>query len=112
MIIHKRIEMPYTDAELVEIGDLLFQNKLLLSEVANTPRDNDGMLISEYEVHTLLFIEQHPNVTSGELAKMLRRDKSTISPLVYKLVTKGYITKEAPAFAQHYPAGIKDMRQS
>lgn len=94
MFIHKNADVPYSDDELVEIGDLFFKNKLLLSEIANTPRDNDGLSISEYEAHTLLFIEQNPDITSAELAKMLRRDKSTISPLVYKLVTEGYITKE------------------
>lgn len=94
MIIHKNENVPYSDSELVEIGNLFFRNKLLLSEIANTPRDNDGLSISEYEAHTLLFIEQNPDITSAELAKMLRRDKSTISPLVYKLVTEGYITKE------------------
>lgn len=94
MIVHKKNVVPYTDDELIEFGNLFFENKLLMTEIASTPRNNEGIILNEYEIHALLFIENNPNITSIELAKIMRRDKSTVSPLVYRLSTEGFITKE------------------
>ena len=88
-------ELPYSDEELARFGEVIFFNKLLMMEFSNRPRDNgNGIVISEYEAHTLLIIQRTSNITSTELAKILGRTKSTLSPLIYKLYTQGYITKE------------------
>ena len=91
----KKEAIKYTREELAEFGEILFMNKVLLMEYSNKPRDNgDGIIISEYEAHTLLLIKHSPNITSIELARKLGRTKGTVSPLIFKLLSAGYITKE------------------
>ena len=90
-----KTEIPYSDEELAEFGDILFQAKLLMMEFSLRSRNNgEEVDLSEYEAHTLLAIRRSPNITSTELAALLGKTKSTLSPLVFKLFSAGYITKE------------------
>lgn len=85
----------YTDRQLAEFGDILSLNKILMMEFANRKRSSeDGTAISEYEAHILILIQQNPGITSISLAKKISRTKSTVSSLIFKLCTAGYIKKE------------------
>ncbi len=90
-----KTDIPYSDEELAEFGDVLFLAKLLMMEFSLRSRSNgEEIEISEYEAHTLMAIKRSPNITSTELAGLLGKTKSTLSPLIFKMYSLGYITKE------------------
>ena len=89
----KNHQIKYSKEQLAEFGEIIFLNKILLIESSNRPHDNgEGIVISEYEAHTLLLIKRNHNITAMQVAKKLGV-LSTLSSLIFKLCTAGYITK-------------------
>ncbi|MCI8453043.1 MAG: MarR family transcriptional regulator [Lachnospiraceae bacterium] len=85
----------YSDEQLAEFGNILSMNKILMLEFSNRQRaEGAAVRLSEYEAHILLLIRQNPGITSVCLAKKISRTKSTISSLIYKFCTAGYVIKE------------------
>lgn len=88
-------EFNYTDEQLAEFGEIISLNNIIMTELSRRPRNNGNTVsISQYDIHTLMIIKEHPNITSIELSKKIGRTKSTISTLIFKLYSSGYITKE------------------
>lgn len=67
-------------------SELIYRFIALQNEYANEPREyGDGTPISMSEVTILVSIEEHPGITTTELAVMHRKTKAALSQTVKKL---------------------------
>lgn len=65
-------------------------NRFIVSEMLN--RGIDGFATSHGDIISALFT--NPRMTMAEIAEKIRKDKSTVTVLVEKLVRLGYLMKE------------------
>lgn len=65
-------------------------NGFIVSEISN--QGIDGIVVSHGDIIYALFKRQR--MTMAEIAEKIAKDKSTVTALVNKLVTLGYVAKE------------------
>lgn len=64
-------------------------------QVENQPRSyGPGVMLTQTEIHTIAVVGDRPDINVTELAKVRGVTKGAASQLVYKLVDKGYISKQ------------------
>lgn len=81
-------------SSIIAEADKMYEFIIKYSNSMNLPHDyGTGEKLNMIEAHLLTYIDDHPGVTPGQLAKLWIRSKGAISQQMKKLENRGLIEK-------------------